>query len=597
MTSRILIINDNSDVRSNSLLASFRKRGAHAISAPLAALAFDTSGPHGLSIPGFDEVLPDAVLVRSIAAGSFEAITRRLGILHALAKLSVPVWNSAQSDRTLRRQVDDDISDAACGTADTGNLRRRREGRGAEHRRPRAPAFSASAEAAFRCARPRHTLIRELADLPPEEDVNGVYYLQHYVPRTGPPFRDFRVFVCAGEAVAMMSRCGDDWVTNVNRGAMPEQFAGYGQAQLGELAVAAAAVVGADFAGVDLVQSVDGRLLVLEVNSMPAWSGLQSVTDVDVADAIAAALLACVGETPEGNHIVDSPRLRVGQIRDMRMLRETIRAAYLAACRQELEALKPGNVHLFADGHRMSADHFLNSAEISSIPLTDPELTVGRRILNAVRVTKEAVGMNTNLGIILLCAPLACAAQLDARELRENLEAVLRSMTMDDAGAVFEAIVLASPGGLGSASAHDVRNAPTVPLLQAMQEASDRDMVARQYVTSYEDIFQTGLVAHSEAIARGERGMWPAVFTYMSFLTAFPDSHVHRKFGPGMAAVVLEEARAVQALLGTATDEPDRLRLLAKFDRSLKARGINPGTSADLTVACLLVHNVRSELA
>ena len=87
------------------------------------------------------------------------------------------------------------------------------------------------------------------------------------------------------------------------------------------------------------------------------------------------------------------------------MLRETIRAAYEEACRQEIEALKPGNVHLFADGHRMSADQFLTSAQSRPSPLTDPDLTVGRRILEAVRATRDAVGTNTNLGIILLCAP------------------------------------------------------------------------------------------------------------------------------------------------------------------------------------------------
>lgn len=277
--------------------------------------------------------------------------------------------------------------------------------------------------------------------------------------------------------------------------------------------------------------------------------------------------------------------------------REVIRNAYLRACRQELDALKPGNVHVFADGHRMSADHFLDSAEVSSTPLTDPNLTLGRRILEAVRATKQAVRMNTNLGIILLCAPLIRAAQMNATELRGELDTVLGSMTMDDAAAVFEAIVMASPGGLGSSDAHDVRNAPTVPLLEAMREASGRDMIARQYVTGYQDIFEAGLAAHSHSIAQGERGTWPVVFTYMAFLTAFPDSHVARKFGREIAAAVQDEAQAVRASLDATASEQDRLALLTKFDRSLKMRGINPGTSADLTVACLLVHIVRSELA
>jgi RimK family alpha-L-glutamate ligase len=135
-------------------------------------------------------------------------------------------------------------------------------------------------------------LIRTLADLPAEDEINGVYYLQHYIPRAGPPFRDFRVFVCAGKAVAMMSRRGEDWITNVYQGGVPEQIAGHNEAELTDLAIAASAAVGTDFAGVDIVAAEDGTLFVLEVNSMPAWSGLQSVAAVNIADAIAEALLA-----------------------------------------------------------------------------------------------------------------------------------------------------------------------------------------------------------------------------------------------------------------------------------------------------------------
>ena len=139
-------------------------------------------------------------------------------------------------------------------------------------------------------------LIRALSDLPAADAMNDVYYLQHYVPRAGPPFRDFRIFVCAGKAVAMMGRRGADWITNVNRGAVPEQVSGHDETELAALAIAAAAAVGADFAGVDIVLAADGTLFVLEVNSMPAWSGLQSVAAVSIADAIAEALLQFLTE-------------------------------------------------------------------------------------------------------------------------------------------------------------------------------------------------------------------------------------------------------------------------------------------------------------
>lgn len=279
----------------------------------------------------------------------------------------------------------------------------------------------------------------------------------------------------------------------------------------------------------------------------------------------------------------------------MTLSRDGLRAAYEEACRREIEALKPGNVHVFADGHRMSARQFLTSAEVSSVPLTDPSLPVGQRILEAVRATRRAVDTNTNLGIILLCAPLIRAAEMGDK-LRENLGTVLDGLDMEDTACVFEAIVLASPGGLGSADTQDVREKPTAGLLEAMQEAAGRDRIARQYVTRYDDVFNAGLPALEAALARRESGMWPTVLAYMAFFAGFPDSHALRIHGVETAGLVQQEAAAVRTSLETADDEPARIALLMDFDRSLKARGINPGTSADLTVATLLVHSLRFNL-
>ena len=280
----------------------------------------------------------------------------------------------------------------------------------------------------------------------------------------------------------------------------------------------------------------------------------------------------------------------------MSFSRDHLRAAYEDACRHEIEALKPGNVHLFADGHHMSARQFLTSASVSSGPLTEPGLPVGRRILEAVRATRLAVATNTNLGIILLCAPLIRAAEMPGDDLRENLGRVLDGMDIEDTASVFEAIVLASPGGLGSSDAHDGRDTPKVGLVEAMREAAGRDMIARQYATRYGDLFGIGLPALDAAIARGESGMWPTVFAYMAFFAGFPDSHVARIHGIEVANHVQAEAAAVGASLEAAGDEAARISLLMDFDRSLKERAINPGTSADLTVASLLVRSLRFTL-
>ncbi len=297
MTSRILIVNDGAATRGGGLSVRFRRRNAVARTLPLAALAFDATHPSGIAIPGFGDALPDAVLVRAVGAGSFEAVTRRLGILHALAQLGVPVWNSAAA---IERCVDKSmtsflLSRAGLLTPPTFAVEGRAAAEAVARRELAAgplvlkPLFGAQGRGI--------RLVRCLADLPAADAVGQVFYLQRYVERRGPPFRDVRAFVCAGRVVAMMSRCGADWITNVTRGAAPEPLSGgLDRAALADLAVAAAAAVGTDFAGVDLVEGADGALKVLEVNSMPAWSGLQSVAAVDIADALVEALLARLAE-------------------------------------------------------------------------------------------------------------------------------------------------------------------------------------------------------------------------------------------------------------------------------------------------------------
>ena len=280
-------------------------------------------------------------------------------------------------------------------------------------------------------------------------------------------------------------------------------------------------------------------------------------------------------------------------------MRDQIMAAYLDACRMEIEALKPGNVHRFADGHRMMAQQFLESAEVTAQPVSDPASSVGRRILDAVAATRAAVGTNTNLGILLLCAPLAKAAETDSFDLRQSLSHVLETMDQADARDVFSAIALANPGGLGTAE-NDVSKPPEVPLLVAMGQAADRDMIAKQYVTVFNDIFSGGLSSYADAMDQREQGMWPSVLVYLHFLSSFPDSHVARKHGNEIAKAVRTEAQEVRSNVVETNGEIARQEILLAFDRRLKARDINPGTSADLTVATLfaaklnfILHNRR----
>ena len=275
---------------------------------------------------------------------------------------------------------------------------------------------------------------------------------------------------------------------------------------------------------------------------------------------------------------------------------ERIEAAFRWACLTELDAPKPGNVHAFADGHHMTVDEFVRSADAAAAPLSAQGARVGLRIHRAVMATFAAVGTNTNLGIILLCAPLAAAAERDATNLRNALHQVLQDLNVDDADLAFGSIVRAAPAGLGHSAQHDVFNPATVGLLQAMSEAANRDMVARQYATDFADIFDRGLpLFESVGRHRGE-GKWATLATFLGFLSAFPDSHIARKFGAETARCIQGTALNFARMLQAAEQADQILPALLTWDSALKAKAVNPGTSADLTVATLFAHRLRTIL-
>jgi len=263
---------------------------------------------------------------------------------------------------------------------------------------------------------------------------------------------------------------------------------------------------------------------------------------------------------------------------------------FKSACLAEIEALKPGNVHIFADGHGMVVQDFVRSAEAASKVIAQLGITVGQRISDAVDATWNAVGCNTNLGVILLCAPMIQAATDNAGpDFRKSLELVLQNLTLSDAELAFKAISRAAPAGLGEVAQHDVRHSPTITLLEAMQAAQQRDLVARQYANGFADIFNTGYTRYMDTMQRWDSPAWATTAVYLAFMSTYPDSHIVRKYGEAAARLAQQEAKAhEQTLLAQKNPKICQPNLL-KFDADLKARGINPGTSADLTVATLLL--------
>jgi tetrahydromethanopterin:alpha-L-glutamate ligase len=284
---RVAIFVDEPDWHTRRLAGAFEALGASVRVASLGGCAFilgdDTSG---IAIPGFEGTLPDAVLVRSIAKGGFEQVTLRLGILHALAAMEVPVVNDA---RAIERCVDKSMTSFLLHRAgiptpetftgeDDAQAAAWRQQTSGDH--VAKPLFGSQGRGLLR--------LRPDDPLPPTASYAGVRYLQRFIGRDT-AWRDSRVMVIGGEPVAAMLRHGQSWITNVHRGARCEKVAAAGR--VAELATAAAEAVGAGYAGVDLIEDEDGKVFVLEVNSMPAWKGLQSVNQCDLARLLAQHVL------------------------------------------------------------------------------------------------------------------------------------------------------------------------------------------------------------------------------------------------------------------------------------------------------------------
>ncbi len=279
------------------------------------------------------------------------------------------------------------------------------------------------------------------------------------------------------------------------------------------------------------------------------------------------------------------------------MTQPDLERAFGRACALDVAVLKPGNVSSASPGHGMEAAQFIASAAAAGPALCAAGAPVGRRILEAVLATRSVVDCNTNLGILLLCAPLAAAGEaIEAaavderlRQLRDQVQRQLHALTVDDARHAFKAIALANPGGLGAAEAQDVRGEATVSLLDAMRLAADRDVIARQYANGYAEVFDVGLAAWCDAAEAGDARLRELRMqhAYLALLAHCPDSHIVRKHGEEAAREVAQEAAGWRARIRE--DALAAQEGLAQWDRRLKRAGLNPGTSADLAVATAFI--------
>ena len=303
---KVAIFADETGWHTRQLQGALRARGAVGRCVDLADCHVDTGASwHGLVIPGFGRELPAAALVRGIAGGSFEQVTKRLGVLHALRDLGVPVYNDA---RAIERSVDKSMTSlrlcaagvptpptwATESAAQAQRIVMRESAAG--HALVLKPLFGSQGKGLQRVgwvdgehvALPALNRPADADGTVGAHDAHGAYgslaYLQRFVPPVVQPGFDWRVLVVGGRALAAMRRQGSHWIHNIAQGA--RAFPAPLSPALAATAEAAASALEMDYAGVDLMPGPGGEILVLEVNGVAAWQGLQSVTQPNIARAI-----------------------------------------------------------------------------------------------------------------------------------------------------------------------------------------------------------------------------------------------------------------------------------------------------------------------
>lgn len=277
---------------------------------------------------------------------------------------------------------------------------------------------------------------------------------------------------------------------------------------------------------------------------------------------------------------------------------QSVRIAAELACLFEASAEKPGNVTPQHDFRDMRYEDFLRSAiAIGPEMAVADQRGVGDTVLAAIQATHRQVEVNTNLGIVLLLAPLAKAALQFSQsgypaDLRHGVRQVLANLNIDDAQLAYDAIRAANPGGIAtSQEGHDVRtDVPTITLREAMALAAHRDSIASEYVTDYAIVFEQALPALTQAYAAGLPDRTAITQAYLQLLAAVPDTLIARKCGLERAKQISAHAAEVVAAGGVRT--PEGQQALRAFDANLRHYGnrFNPGTTADLIAATLFVY-------
>lgn len=286
----VAIITDDPGWHGKQLCRAFSEHAFRAEYVSLTDCRIQLAGQLPIYMPGFTQNLPDAVFVRGVPGGSLEEVVFYLDVLHALKILGIPVYNDGQA---IERSVDKAMTsfllqNTGISTPMTWVLRDRDEALSIAERELAnghylisKPLFGSQGEGIRR--------IEKSTDLLWLTSSQGIYYLQRFVECDGDGYSDMRVFVINGKAIAAMRRRGISWLNNVARGASCEVIEL--SSDMAELAVRAVSVLNMDYAGVDIIIDRHGNLAVIEVNSVPAWKGLQAVCGIDIAGRLVDDLI------------------------------------------------------------------------------------------------------------------------------------------------------------------------------------------------------------------------------------------------------------------------------------------------------------------
>jgi triphosphoribosyl-dephospho-CoA synthase len=271
-------------------------------------------------------------------------------------------------------------------------------------------------------------------------------------------------------------------------------------------------------------------------------------------------------------------------------------------CYKEMDSIKPGNVHKYSEGHNMTTKDFYKSADIISKCLTKNNSHFCKKIFESVVEIKKKIKQNTNLGIILLLAPITSIILengiLSKKKLHQRLIFLIKKQNIKNSMLFYKAIKIAKPGGLGQSNNYDVNNIPNVGLYNAMKYAEKKDLIAKQYVTGFKDIFKIGLPTYKKFKTKFKNDKWALTGVYLNFLNKLTDSHIKRKKGKKDAKKVRKDAKNYFKLLKYKENDISMSILTKKlllFDKKLKSKGINPGTSADLTVTTFFIEKVTKK--